>query len=89
MTDNTTVVQARVPSGVARQADEDAALLGLPNRSAAVREGLRLLHRRARELALARDYDDFYQGEPAPLGEVAAVGDQVAAETITERERGQ
>ncbi|MPZ27445.1 MAG: hypothetical protein GEV12_13810 [Micromonosporaceae bacterium] len=83
------VLQARVPAGVARQADEDAALLGLPNRSAAVREGLRLLHRRARELALARDYDDFYHGEAAPLSDVTAIGDQIAATAIADRERRQ
>lgn len=82
------LVQARVPAGVARQADEDAAVLGLPNRSAAVREGLRLLHRRARELALARDYDDFYQGEAAPVSDVTALGDQIAATTIADRESG-
>jgi hypothetical protein len=65
---NISVIVARVntlPSQslmtLARQADEDAEALGLPNRSAAVREGLRLLHRRARQVALERDYDDFYQ----------------------------
>lgn len=80
------MIQARVPDTVARQADEDAALLGLANRSAAVREGLRLLHRRARERALAQDYDDFYHGGAAPLSEVTAIGDQVAADTIADRE---
>lgn len=63
-------------------------MLGLANRSAAVREGLRLLHRRARELALAQDYDSFYQGSAAPLSEVTAAGDEVAASTIAERENG-
>ncbi|HEY8471586.1 MAG TPA: ribbon-helix-helix protein, CopG family [Natronosporangium sp.] len=80
------MIQARVPADVARQVDEDAAVLGLPNRSAAVREGLRLLHRRARERALAQDYDDFYRGAPVPLSDVTAIGDQVAVDTIAERE---
>jgi Arc/MetJ-type ribon-helix-helix transcriptional regulator len=84
-----TVIQARVPTAIARQADEDAALLGLGNRSAAVREGLRLLHRRARERALAQDYDDFYRGATAPLSDVTAIGEQVAATAIAGRESEQ
>ena len=84
-----TVIQARVPAAIARQADEDAALLGLPNRSAAVREGLRLLHRRARERAVAQDYDDFYHGTAAPPSDLTAIGEQVAATTIADRESGQ
>jgi Arc/MetJ-type ribon-helix-helix transcriptional regulator len=84
-----TVIQARVPTAIAHQADEDAALLGLANRSAAVREGLRLLHRRAREHALAQEYDDFYHGTTAPLSDLAAIGEQVAAATIADRESGQ
>jgi Arc/MetJ-type ribon-helix-helix transcriptional regulator len=86
MTERTTILQARVPVALARQADEDAEALGLPNRSAAVREGLRLLHRRARQVALERDYDDFYQGATAPLSEMTAIGDRIAATTIADRE---
>lgn len=89
MTESMTVIQARVPTAIAHQADEDAALLGLANRSAAVREGLRLLHRRARERALAQDYDDFYRGAEAPLSDVTAIGEQVAATAIADRESGQ
>jgi hypothetical protein len=89
MTESMTVIQARVPTAIARQADKDAALLGLANRSAAVREGLRLLHRRARERALAQDYDDFYRGATAPLSDVTAIGEQVAATAIADRESEQ
>jgi Arc/MetJ-type ribon-helix-helix transcriptional regulator len=81
-----TVIQARVPTAIARRADEDAALLGLANRSAAVREGLRLLHRRAREHALAQNYDNFYRNATAPLSDVTAIGEQVAAAAIADRE---
>jgi hypothetical protein len=35
--------------------------------SAVVREGLLLLHRRARELTAAAEYEKFYGGQPAPL----------------------
>jgi hypothetical protein len=83
MTESMTVIQARVPIAIARQADEDAALLGLANRSAAVR--LRLLHRRARENALAQDCDDFYRGTTAPLSDVTATGEQVAATAMADR----
>jgi len=35
-----------------------------------------------RHAALAREYDDFYgAGAQAPMGAIAACGDQVAAET--------
>lgn len=83
----TTLVQARVPRDEARQLDRDAAVLGLASRSEAVREGLRLLHRRARDAALAASYDDFYRGREAPPGDLAQVGDEVAAETVADRER--
>jgi hypothetical protein len=44
----------------------DAPALGLVGASALVREGLRLVHKRARELAVAAEYDEFYGGQPAP-----------------------
>ncbi|MGH3821225.1 MAG: ribbon-helix-helix protein, CopG family [Pseudonocardiaceae bacterium] len=82
-----TLVQARVSDAVAQQLDADARALGLANRSEAVREGLRLLHRRARHAALARDYDAFYgDAAQAPVSEVTEVGDIVAAQTITDNE---
>ena len=73
------------PADVA-QLDADRAALGLRTRSDAVREGLRLLHRQARLAALARDYDDFYGRTQAPVGDTAAAGDLVAAETIADRD---
>lgn len=57
--------------------------LGLENRSEAVREALKLLHRRARHVILAHDYDRFYGTDgQAPVSDVAAIGDDVAADTI-------
>jgi hypothetical protein len=74
----TVTMQARVDADFARELVEaDAPVLGLDGISALVREGLRLVHRQARELAMAREYDEFYGGEPAPLPEgVAAVWDE-------------
>jgi hypothetical protein len=63
-------VQARVDAGFAAELlENDASVLGLSGMSEVVREGLRLLHRRARELALAAEYEQFYGGQPAPLPE--------------------
>jgi hypothetical protein len=45
----------------------DAAILGLDGASEVVREGLRLVHRRALEQSLVDSYDNFYGGERAPL----------------------
>lgn len=50
----------------------DAATLGLDSTSAALREGMEILHRKAAPARLARSYDDFYAGEPAPLSDVTA-----------------
>jgi hypothetical protein len=63
-------VQARVDADFATELlQNDASVLGLSGMSEVVREGLRLVHRRARELALASEYDRFYGGQPAPLPE--------------------
>lgn len=78
-----TLIQARVPENHAQQIDEDIATLGLRNRSDAVREALRLLHQRAAHVALAREYDEFYGEREAPVSEVTAIGDQLAAESMT------
>ena|SRR5216684_2990287 len=69
--------QARIDAGFARELVEaDAPVLGLDSASALVREGLRLVHKQARELAMAKEYDEYYGGEPAPLPEgVAAAWD--------------
>lgn len=71
-------MQARVDADFARELVEgDAPVLGLDGTSALVREGLRLVHKRARELAMAEDYDRFYGGAPAPVPEgVAALWDE-------------
>ncbi len=62
------IMQARVDQAFARTlVEQDAAVLGLEGPSELVREGLRLVHERAREAAMAASYDDFYSGEPAPL----------------------
>ncbi len=71
-------MQARIDVGFARElVERDAAVLGLEGPSELVREGLRLLHRRAREMDLAAAYDEFYARETAPLpaGVVAADAD--------------
>lgn len=77
-TAGTVTMQARIDAGFARELIEhDAAVLGLEGHSELVREGLRLLHRRARELDLAAAYDEFYPEGTAPLpaGVIAADAD--------------
>jgi hypothetical protein len=62
------VLQARVDADFARELlERDAAVLGLRGASEVVREGLRMLHRFAREQAAAAAYDAFYDGTAAPL----------------------
>jgi hypothetical protein len=71
----TVTMQARIDAGFARElVEHDAVVLGLDGPSELVREGLRLLHRRAREMDVAAAYDEFYSGRAAPLpaGVVAA-----------------
>lgn len=82
MTEQVTIVQARLPESHLRQVDQDIATLGLRNRSDAVREGLLLLHQRAAQAALAREYDDFYGTTEAPVSDVTAIGDTIAADTM-------
>lgn len=62
-------MQARVDADFAKLLKTDALVLGLAGMSEVVREGLRLVHKRARELALAAEYDQFYGGQAAPLPE--------------------
>jgi len=64
------ILQARVPAEVADTLAGDIAVLGLEGTSEAIREGLRMLHRRASLVALGQSYDDFYDGEPAPASPV-------------------
>lgn len=68
----TVTMQARVDAGFARELEADAAVLGLRSASELVREGLRLVHKQARELAMAASYEEFYAGGPAPVSEVTA-----------------
>lgn len=83
MTDQT-IVQTRMAPEDVEQLDVDRKVLGLQTRSDAVREGLRLLHKQARYASLSQNYDDFYgAGEEAPLNDLAAAGDQIAAEAMT------
>lgn len=63
-------MQARVDAGFARELEDDAAVLGFRSASELVREGLRLVHKQAMELAMAASYDEFYVGKPAPVSEV-------------------
>jgi len=68
LTAGTVVMQARVDADFAAELlEHDAPALGLEGISALVREGLLLLHRRARELTAAAEYEKFYGGQPAPL----------------------
>jgi hypothetical protein len=69
----TVTMQARVDERFASELlEQDAPVLGLSGVSELVREGLRLLHRQAREQAMADSYDEFYDGKPAPVSEVTA-----------------
>lgn len=62
------IMQARVEGTFARTlVERDARVLGLDGASDLVREGLRLVHQRAQEQAMADSYDAFYGGKPAPL----------------------
>jgi hypothetical protein len=69
-------MQARIDASFARElVNHDAAVLGLEGPSELVREGLRLVHRRAQEMDLAAAYDEFYEGQAAPLPDGVAAGD--------------
>lgn len=45
---------------------------GLAGPSEAIREALAMLHRKAQLVAMGREYDDLYQGEPVPISDVTA-----------------
>ena len=68
----TVLMQARVPREIAAHVAKDAKVLGLDGTSDVIREGLRLVHRRAELVALAQEYDDFYSGAPAPVSDATA-----------------
>lgn len=72
----TVTMQARIETSFAHElVTHDAAVLGLEGPSDLVREGLRLVHRRAQEMGLAAAYDEFYGGQAAPLPDGVAAGD--------------
>ena len=67
----TQIIQARITNSALEQLAADADALGLENTSAAVREGIALLHRKAEQVRLAQAYDDFYGGAPTPASDAA------------------
>lgn len=75
-----TVWQTRLSREAAAAYEHDLETLGI-DRSEALRRGLRLLHREALETRMARDVEDFYAGERAPVSDVTAAlyGESVAA----------
>ncbi len=76
---NGAIWQTRLSREAAATYEQDLEILGL-DRSEALRRGLRLLHREALETRMARDVEQFYGGERAPLSDVtaAAYGRQTA-----------
>lgn len=60
--------------------------LGLDSTSDALREGLRLLHREAREIEAAREIRAFYGDRPAPPPEAAAPVTQADLDAADESE---
>ncbi len=63
--------QTRLSREAAATHEADLDILGL-DRSEALRRGLRLLHREALETRMAREVEEFYGGERAPLSDVTA-----------------
>ena len=68
----TVLWQARVPRELAHDLEDDMRVLGLEGQSDTIRAALRLLHVRAREVSVGREYEEFYAGERAPLPSVVA-----------------
>jgi hypothetical protein len=66
------VWQARVPRDLSRTLEKDMAVLGLTNRSEAVRRALVLLHQEAAEVRVEEEYQSWYGSERAPLSDVTA-----------------
>lgn len=65
------VWQTRLSREAAASYEQDLETLGL-DRSEALRRGLRLLHREALEVRMARDVAEFYPDGRAPLSPVTA-----------------
>lgn len=68
----TVLWQARVPRPLALDIEQDMQVLGLGSQSEAIRVALRLLHGKAREVAMARDLDEFYGEAKAPLPDLVS-----------------
>lgn len=64
-----TVWQTRLSRAAAETYEQDLETLGL-DRSEALRQGLRLLHREALEQRMVQDLEQFYDGQRAPLSAV-------------------
>jgi hypothetical protein len=71
----TVTMQARVDAAFAAELIQtDGPALGLSGPSELVREGLVMLHRYAQEMIMAKAYDEYYGGQPAPVsGPTAAL----------------
>jgi hypothetical protein len=61
------VVQVSIDPGLAAELAADAQVLGLDGVSGLVREGVLMVHRRARERDAAAEIAEFYGSQPAPL----------------------
>lgn len=75
------VAQVRLQADELAQLHDAMRQLSLTTTSEALREGLRLLAREAREVTAAEEIRHFYGGEPAPLpdGVVPATQEELAA----------
>jgi len=84
------IVQTQLPANEVQQLDRDRKLLGLVTRSDAIRQALRLLHKRAEDEAIIREYDEFYGKDVrAPLSDLSAIGDVgEASQPSVKRMRG-
>lgn len=75
------VAQVRLGPDEVAAMEQVMRALNLGSTSDVLREGLRLLARKAAEVAAAEEIHDFYQGEPAPMpaGALAATAEELAA----------
>lgn len=75
------VAQVRLGPDEVAAMEQVMQALNLGSTSDVLREGLRLLARKAAEMAAAEEIRDFYQGELAPMpdGALAATAEELAA----------
>ncbi|WP_256363222.1 hypothetical protein [Streptomyces sp. TRM70350] len=75
------VAQVRLGPDEVAAMEQVMQALNLGSTSDVLREGLRLLARKAAEVAAAEEIRDFYRGEPAPMpdGALAATAEELAA----------